>query len=71
MRKVTGIVIALVMITGFCVSCGKTEQPKAEPEVTEQPKASEAKTWEPETAAPVKEHKEDDGHDHSGHGHKH
>lgn len=69
MNNTTKILMAMIMVAGLCIGCGKSETPEpvkpaATPEIT-------SEKWAPETATEEKPaaHNPNDGHDHSGHNH--
>ena len=54
MKTGMSMIVALMIVAGLCVGCGKTDDP--ETVASEQPKQSgSAAKWEPETASPAKD----------------
>lgn len=74
MNNATKILIAMIMVAGLCIGCGKSKTPEpvkpdAVAKPAAKPEATDAK-WEPETAKEKPAaHNPNDGGDHSGHNH--
>jgi hypothetical protein len=65
MKKTTRVTLAMVVLAGLCMGCGKSEE-----QATAPAQATTTETWEPETVALPEGHSADDGHDHGGHNHQ-
>lgn len=70
MKDVIRVLVALIMIAGLCIGCGKGEKTETADTAAMEDKGE---NWEPETVSELPEaHTADDDHDHSDHeGHDH